>query len=55
MRLVGHKSEAIYRRYAIVSHNDLLQAARRLENDSGTISGTLVPSRVDSTVQEPHK
>jgi integrase len=30
MNMVGHKTEAIYRRYAIVSESDLLEAARKL-------------------------
>jgi integrase len=30
MKLTGHKTEAVYRRYAIVSQADLEEAARRL-------------------------
>lgn len=30
MKMVGHKTEAIYRRYAIVSDADLQAAARKL-------------------------
>jgi hypothetical protein len=30
MKLTGHKTEAIYRRYAIVSSEDLRDATRRL-------------------------
>lgn len=30
MKMVGHKTEAIYRRYAIVSDADLQDAARKL-------------------------
>jgi len=40
-KLTGHKTEAIYRRYAIVSETDLVEAVRKL--DSGVIghpSGT---------------
>jgi len=31
MKMVGHKTEAIYRRYAIVSESDLREAALKLE------------------------
>jgi len=45
MRMVGHKTEAIYRRYAIVSESDLKDAAARLHEASqprmGTIAGTI--------------
>ena len=37
MKLTGHKSESVYRRYAIVSDADLQEASRRL---TGTFSGT---------------
>jgi integrase len=30
MKMTGHKTEAIYRRYAIVSEQDLHEAARKL-------------------------
>ncbi len=30
MKITGHKTESVYRRYAIVSDADLLQASRRL-------------------------
>jgi integrase len=36
-KLTGHKTESVYRRYAIVSDADLQEAARKL---SGTFSGT---------------
>ncbi len=31
MKMVGHKTEAIYRRYAIVSERDLREASLKLE------------------------
>ena len=31
MKLTGHKTESVYRRYAIVSESDLMEAARRLD------------------------
>jgi hypothetical protein len=31
MRLVGHKTEAIYNRYAISNENDLREAVRKLD------------------------
>jgi integrase len=41
MKLTGHKTESVYRRYAIVAENDLREAGRRL---SGTIPGTIAPA-----------
>jgi integrase len=38
MKLTGHKTESVYRRYAIVSEADLSEGARRL---AGTIPGTI--------------
>jgi len=35
MKLVGHKTESVYRRYAIVSESDLREAVEKL----GAISG----------------
>jgi hypothetical protein len=32
MELTGHKTEAVYRRYAIVSRGDLRDAVRRFES-----------------------
>ncbi len=51
MQMVGHKTEAIYRRYAIVNDADLRDAAARLAHSSeaatrpatGTIAGTIGP------------
>jgi integrase len=37
MKITGHKTEAVYRRYAIVSDADLREASQRL---AGTFSGT---------------
>jgi len=51
MKLVGHKTESVYRRYAIVNQADLSAAAdklARLEDDggaSGTSFGTSRPIR----------
>ncbi len=41
MKITGHRTEAVYRRYAIVSDADLQEASRRL---TGTISGTVAPA-----------
>jgi len=43
-RLTGHRTESVYRRYAIVSDADLREAARKL---TGTITGTVANSEVD--------
>jgi len=43
MKLTGHKTEAVYRRYAIVSEADLHEAVSklaRLVHDAGTKTGT---------------
>jgi integrase len=40
MQMVGHKTEAIYRRYAIVSESDLRAAAEQLQASSSAISRT---------------
>jgi integrase len=47
MKMVGHKTEAIYRRYAIVSDADLQDAARKLAavSASGDILVTATASR----------
>lgn len=37
-KITGHKTESVYRRYAIVSDADLQEASRKL---AGTITGTL--------------
>jgi len=42
MKMVGHKTEAVYRRYAIVSESDLHDAARKLAAlPTGTFTGAL--------------
>jgi hypothetical protein len=45
MQIVGHKTEAIYRRYAIVNDADLRGAADKLaalsESRTGTVTGTV--------------
>ena len=45
MKITGHRTEAVYRRYAIVSDADLQAATQRL---AGTISGTIAGRAVDS-------
>jgi hypothetical protein len=47
MKLTGHKTESVYRRYAIVSDADLREATQRL---MGTFSGPLGAPRVDARV-----
>lgn len=36
MKLTGHRSESVYRRYAIVSPGDLQEAARKLAGPAAT-------------------
>lgn len=38
MKLTGHKTESVYRRYAIVSKSDLEEAARRLDEFAAKIT-----------------
>ncbi len=51
MKLTGHKTEAVYRRYAVVSEADLLEAVGKLSrlDKSGTNTGT-VDSKVGDRV-----
>ncbi len=49
-KITGHKTESVYRRYAIVSDADLQEAARRL---AGTFPGTGTPATVDSSRLTP--
>ena len=51
MKLTGHKSESVYRRYAIVSDADLQEASRRL---TGTFSGTSGQIAVDLPAVSVH-
>jgi hypothetical protein len=39
MKLTGHKTEAVYRRYAIVAESDLREAGENLGRRSVTIQG----------------
>ena len=50
MKLTGHKTESVYRRYAIVSDADLREATRRLAVDApqGHISGHSSAGVIDS-------
>jgi integrase len=45
MKITGHKTESVYRRYAIVSDADLQEATRKL---TGTIPGTATSVPLDS-------
>jgi integrase len=47
-KLTGHKTEAVFRRYAIVSDADLREAALRLTGAHGHVSGTFKGGAVDS-------
>jgi integrase len=48
MKLTGHRTESIYKRYAIVNDADLQAAAQRL---AGTFSGTFGRSEVAGGTQ----
>ncbi len=57
MKITGHKTEAIYRRYAIVSEGDLREAARKLSGEPvpGTIAGTVGHSDSPSNITHRDK
>jgi hypothetical protein len=40
MQMTGHKTRSVFERYNIVSAGDLREAAKRLDDVAGTISGT---------------
>jgi hypothetical protein len=46
----GHRTESVYRRYAIVSDADLREAARKM---TGTIPGTVTPAAIDTAGVTP--
>ena len=52
MAMVGHRTEAIYRRYAIVDAGTLREAARKIDLVAGTISGTVTPDSGDPSVSQ---
>jgi hypothetical protein len=48
MKLTGHKTEAVYRRYAIVSDADLRAAADKLAAIAGSGTGTTAGTSNDA-------
>lgn len=44
MKITGHKTEAVYRRYAVVSEADLTEATRRLEQVRVRTDTTIAPA-----------
>jgi hypothetical protein len=43
MQMTGHKTKSVFERYNIVSKGDLSDASRKLEEFTGTITGTIDP------------
>jgi integrase len=52
MTITGHRIEAVYRRYAIVSSRDLADASRKLQAFTGTVAGTV--DRIRPMVNRPN-
>ena len=52
MKLTGHKTEAVYRRYAIVAENDLREAGAKLAIALGTgaVTASLSDNLGDNSV-----
>ncbi len=48
MKIRGHKTESVYRRYAIISDADLRDATQRPGTFSGTFEGSGVDRRTAS-------
>jgi integrase len=46
MKLVGHKTESIYRRYAIVARQDLADGIKRLADYRATVDKTPAEQKV---------
>jgi hypothetical protein len=46
MKLVGHKTESIYRRYAIVARQDLVDGLKRLADYRATIEKNSAEQKV---------
>ena len=56
MQLTGHKTESVYRRYAIVSESDLGAGLEKLgQFVTGTIRGDKIPISADQALQESVK
>ena len=56
MKNTGHKTEHVYRHYAIVADAELQEASRRVAARDGDILGTFAPIALDSravTTQNP--
>lgn len=51
MAMVGHKTESIYRRYAIVDAGALRDAANKIDSAAGTLSGTAATATPASAKQ----
>ncbi len=53
MKITGHKTESIYRRYAIVSESDLAEASRKIEHRRELSHGlvTVGPDKAKSPAQ----
>ena len=50
MKLTGHKTENVYRRYAIVAENDLREAGAKLTATLGTVSPLFSDNPGDNSV-----
>ena len=51
MKVTGHKTADVFRRYDIVSEEDLAEASRRLQELTGTIAGTALQDAIAQSVK----
>ena len=55
MQMTGHKTRSVFERYNIVSQGDLFDAARRLDQFTGTIPGTIGDQVVNGKLEVVEK